>query len=328
VKVTKAENAAPKPRKHHYVPQLYLRGFTDQKGQLFAVNAHDRKTFMTPPGNICAERDFNKIDVEGIPEDALEKEFARWEGWAAPFIERVRAEAKFPDAEHREAVVSLIVALAVRNPRKREAFQPFLTDIVINMLIMSFETKERWEATVASMKAGDAWPKDAPADFDGHKKYVEENAGKLRATQQMQLDLELDQLTHTYPYFDARRYRFLKAKDDAGTFATTDHPVCLRRPNDIDRGKTFLAGYTISATEVLFPLSPKLAIIGRLDGKEDTVDVDKYEVARLNAIIMGYAMRQVYATDDQFYYTRPNPQPLGRGYELAEDPIFDVREEQ
>jgi Protein of unknown function (DUF4238) len=62
-------------KKHHYVPQMYLSGFANAAGQLYAVNAEERKCFKPTPANIAAERDFNTI--EGVPPDALEKELAK-----------------------------------------------------------------------------------------------------------------------------------------------------------------------------------------------------------------------------------------------------------
>jgi hypothetical protein len=82
-------------RKHHYVPQMYLSGFAGANGQCFAVDASTRKTFTSSPANIAAERDFNKVEAEGVPPDALEKELGNFEGVIAPGIKRVRETASF-----------------------------------------------------------------------------------------------------------------------------------------------------------------------------------------------------------------------------------------
>ena len=50
-------------RKHHYVPELYLSGFANAKGQCFTVDAERRSTFTAPPKGISAERDFNLIEA-------------------------------------------------------------------------------------------------------------------------------------------------------------------------------------------------------------------------------------------------------------------------
>ena len=77
-------------RKHHYVPQMYLTGFANNKDQCFVIDALTRRAFTASTANIAAERDYNKIEAEGIPADALEKELGNFEGVIAPAIKRVR----------------------------------------------------------------------------------------------------------------------------------------------------------------------------------------------------------------------------------------------
>jgi len=186
----------------------------------------------------------------------------------------------------------------------------------------------RWEAVVDGMKEAGKWPKDRPADFEGHKKFVEENKDILKPHQNLTLEMELEALPQMYPYFDAYRWRILKAKDDTGGYVTTDHPVCVHRPGGgINYGQQFAPGFGLSDRDILFPLSSKVALIGRLEGEEDLIEVGRHSVASFNATVMGYAMKQIYAADDQYYYTRSAPQALGSGSTLLQDPNLKVRED-
>ena len=63
-----------------------------------------------------------------------------------------------------------------------------------------------------------------------------------------------------------------------------------------------------------------------MDGDEDVVELDDKGVADFNATVMGYAMKQIYAADDQYSYTRPAGKPLGKGCTLLQDPNLKVRE--
>ena len=42
---------------------------------------------------------------------------------------------------------------------------------------------------------------------------------------------------------------------------------------------------------------------------------------------MGYAMNQIYAGDDEFFYTRAAPMPLGTAATLLQDPNLKARED-
>jgi hypothetical protein len=192
-------------RKHHYVPQMYLTGFANDKDQCFVVDASTRKPFASSTANIAAGRDYKKIEAQGVPADALEKELGKFEGVIAPGIKRVRETASFGEnGKDREDIINLITLLAVRNARTRNDMNKLYTELFQAMVVMSFED---------------------PA---------------------------------------------------------------LR----------------LSDRNILFPLSSKVALVGRLQGDEDVIEVDRETVARFNSMVIGYAMKQIYAADDQFWVTR------------------------
>jgi hypothetical protein len=314
-------------RKHHYVPQMYLAGFANDKDQCFVVDASTRKPFTSSTANIAAERDYNKIEVQGVPADALERELGKFEGVIAPGIKRVRETASFGEkGTDREDIINLITLLAMRNPRTRNDMNMLYSELFQAMVAIPFEDPARWEAVVEQSKAAGRWPEGAPADFEGHKKFVEDNKNKLKPHQNFTLKIELGALEEAYPYFDARKWRILKAKDDSGGFVTTDHPVCIHRPGGLNYGQQFAPGRGLGDQNILFPLSSRVALMGRLEGNEDVMEVDRQTVASFNATVMGYAMKQIYAADDRYYYTRPAPQELGRGSTLSQDLNLKVRE--
>jgi hypothetical protein len=64
-----------------------------------------------------------------------------------------------------------------------------------------------------------------------------------------------------------------------------------------------------------------------MEGEQDAIDATKHTVASFNATVMGFAMKQIYAKDDQYYYARPTHMPIGRGFTLLTDPILRTRED-
>src|SRR5690349_262769 len=73
------------PRKHHYVPQVLLAGFTvtgTKTGVLHVVDVVQRATFTSTPQETAAERDYNL--VEGLDQRAVERTSLR-APWRSPW---------------------------------------------------------------------------------------------------------------------------------------------------------------------------------------------------------------------------------------------------
>ena len=130
-----------------------------------------------------------------------------------------------------------------------------------------------------------------------------------------------------YPFFNERRWRILRAKEGTGGFVTTDHPVCINKPGaSVNYGQLYAPGFGLADRDILFPLSSLVCLMGRQEGEEDAVEIGLHNVASVNATVMGFALKQIYSADDQFYYTRSPHEPIGRGFTLPKDSHFIARE--
>src|ERR1017187_4944654 len=59
----------PEPRRHHYVPQCWLAGFTDtgeKDGQLWVTDLVRRKQWQASPNNAGHIRDFYRLSPEQL----------------------------------------------------------------------------------------------------------------------------------------------------------------------------------------------------------------------------------------------------------------------
>lgn len=139
---------------HHYVPQGYLRGFASgvgRKAKLNVIDIEDLRSFSTLVRNVASRRDFNRLDVDGIQPNALEKAYGEFESKAAESIRRIATSRTFV-GQDRLIVLNLLAMLIVRNPRMRDNWADFmdrLWRVIGNVLV---EKKERWEVTTRRMK--------------------------------------------------------------------------------------------------------------------------------------------------------------------------------
>jgi hypothetical protein len=74
------------PKLHHYVPQFYLRRFTDASGRLWAWDKQRDRIFYTSPNKVAAETQFYRLtqyEADGHDPLTMEKQLSELEGEVA-----------------------------------------------------------------------------------------------------------------------------------------------------------------------------------------------------------------------------------------------------
>lgn len=85
-------------RHHHYLSQCYLKGFTNgkaKKSKLIVFDLREKKSFETIPRNVGGMRDFNRVNVEGVDQNHIEKALADFEGKAATALKKLEETSDF-----------------------------------------------------------------------------------------------------------------------------------------------------------------------------------------------------------------------------------------
>jgi hypothetical protein len=137
----------------HYVPQYYLRSFIDTKDQLYVVDRPRGKFFRVPTKKVGGELYFNLINVKGVDPFAVEKALAKMEGMVAPALERVKAARSLANEQDQSAIMNLIAAVTLRNPKQRAAIGEIVNQAGQRMLAAGLVTRGRYDEYVAAMKA-------------------------------------------------------------------------------------------------------------------------------------------------------------------------------
>jgi hypothetical protein len=310
-------------RRHHFIPQFYLKGFTverKKKRQLAVFDGKDRKAFMAAIDNVALERDFNRVEVEGLEPDAFEKAMAAFEAEMAPALDRIVAAQSIEAQEDRIALVNLIGALALRNPRLRETIRDFHERAVKQVMDFLYATPEVYASHRERMlKEGKNLP---TVSYEDMKKFVEEGNYKIEVATTRHIQLEVETFNKVLPILLARNWLMLRAPTDSGGFVTSDHPVVLVWSKPEMRGGLYGPGFGLAETSVFFPICTRLALIGAFELKEAVIDVPESSVAAFNGAQIAYAERQVYARDHNFKYAmQPGEEPR-KASRLIDDKRF------
>ena len=86
-----------RPKRHHYVPEMLLRNFTNKNGRLhfFRKSSKEKCILETEPRNFCVECELYTVyDSAGAADASLEKYLSQLEGEAAPVIKKIIDKAR------------------------------------------------------------------------------------------------------------------------------------------------------------------------------------------------------------------------------------------
>lgn len=285
-------------RHHHYLSQCYLKGFTKgraKKSKLSVIDLKEKKSFETIPRNVGGMRDFNRIDIEGVDQNEIEKSLAEFEGKAATALKKLGETREFT-GENKELILNLIAMIAVRSPERREHMRKFHTDIADRIMGLTLETKERWESQVAKLREEDP-SYDNGTTYEEAKKFFESKEYDITVARERHIHMEIIQIDAILPCLFNRDWLLIESTESTGPFITTDNPVNLswQEPDKIPPFYRQSPGFGLKGTEVYFPVSQDLALLGEFEGREGTIEATENLVAVLNSKMLFNVYKQVYA---------------------------------
>lgn len=300
-------------RKHHYLSQCYLKGFTDGGGKASKLTVFDRKQkkhFTTTPKNVGAIRDFNRINVDGVDPNILEHSLSLFETKAATALKKLRDGASF-DGEIREVTLNLVALLAIRSPRMREHWRKFQAQIAERIMDLVLFSKDRWESQTREMVAAGV-EVDETVTYEDLKQFYESKQYTIEVPREHQIHMEFVGIDAVLPTLLARKWLVVRATERTGPFVTSDRPVSLtwNEPDKVPRMYRESPGFGLKGTQVYFPLSSNTALVGEFDGHEGVVDGTKELVAGFNSQMIMFAYTQFYSPKMKFHFLGKNQEIL------------------
>ena len=282
-------------RKHHYVTQAYLAAFTDTEskdGQFCVIDIQSRTCFRTSPKNVAAERDFNRVDVEGKPPDFLEQELATFEGRAVQAIRNVNQTKTFPTDEDYNYIINLLCLFAVRNPQLRNSFNRS-RELSIHLIGDLLVSDEKIWAHHLKKAQGAGYVGETSISFEEFKRSIKEGEYRIEFAPEGNLRVEFRTFDKILQILGQRIWSLLVAPSSGPTFICSDHPVALNWKGSGNKGPI---GYGLKNTEVFFPLGPRTGLYGVYEeALPPIVHIDPVQVAIKNTMIEQSAERHVFS---------------------------------
>lgn len=292
-------------RNHHYLSQCYLKGFTKggaKKSKITVIDLIRKKSFETIPKKVGGIRDFNRIDIEGVEPDAIEYSLSEFESQAATALRKIEKTLIF-DGENKTLILNLLALLAIRSPEMRENWRKTQAGLSERIMEMSLASKEIWESQMNQMRESGVKTND-DISYEEMKRFFDSKAYSIKLSTEHHIGMEMVGINAIFPHLLGRKWILVKSTDETGPVVTTDNPVILtwKEPDKIPPFYRNSPGYGMSGTQVYFPISRNLALIGEFDGREGVVEGNKQLVANLNTVMIGFTYKQIYTPKIGFYF--------------------------
>lgn len=284
--------------------QCYLKGFTQgnsKKSKLTVIDLKELKKFETIPRNVGGMRDFNRVEIDGIDPEIIEKQQSEFESKVAHALKNITETLDF-SGETKNLILELIGMLAIKSPEMREHLSKPLIQIAKMTMAMTMETKERWESQIAQVKADTGEDISNGKTYEEMKEFVEKQEFDISVNKGHQIHMELIGMQQITELLHMRNWTLVKAGKESGEFITTDNPVSLAWHDPAQVPPFMSPGFGLKDTMVYFPITKNLALVGEFD-REDTVkEANEFLVAILNSKIIANSYQRVFAAKNNFNY--------------------------
>jgi len=271
-----------KPRKHHYLSQFYLKGFSfekDNSDKCFMYNIpNDTNIVEASVVDIAAEKDLFTIESWAGKEFSLEEDFGKKEIELAKYLKSVlniiEWDWKISNAEE-EKIIDLILFQYKRS------------------LIVSSQVKQRMEKEIEEITRDvkKEYPDADLSDIDMKKMSKTEMNKQLKSWY-------FDQVMWKYPIKEKllnRNWYFYQITDYNKSFVTSDMP--LYRYNKIWESNWI----ENSSTQIIFPLSSKIVLLIHWEWKQRQKEVknDNEFIKRVNGMVITNASNFIIWSSDK-----------------------------
>jgi hypothetical protein len=231
------------PRKHHYLPQFYLRGFSANGRSIFQIEKRGDRAYPSSIRDTAAIRDYHELDTVGAEDPGtVEKQLAHVETQLAQGL-AATLRSGITTPEIHSLLIQLVALLRVRVPAFKATIEAHLQGIV--------------RSTGLMMERRGAFP-PPPKGFEDILRMdnllINISNWKLLETM---FTIAADR--DVFNMLAAMRPTLLRAPEDA-SFLTCDQPVAIFHPTASPKD-TYGIGIVHPGTEISVPLSSRALLL-------------------------------------------------------------------
>lgn len=314
-------------RRHHTVPQFYLKGFA-RGDQIATVGLPGDRRFVQSVRRAASENDFYTLPGHTDGSDAFEKLLSEIEGRAKGVFDKINHGTWPLQAEDRDALAFFIVLQALRGPDQRRNIE--LVSARITRLEVGYGGRanvHRWASkrlgfTITEEEAGRIW-----------QEATQPGGPPIRVAPSVHIKQILDMADRMFPYVAGRPMVLVVFR--RRSLITSDSPVGLVR-NAFDDDDPFEGVGFGTAAWITYPMTRKIGLMLRdpfavaQSPKYETVASGRFDIDQegttvhekfLNQHAVANASQWLYHhPDDERFVPERLPDPSPTSFEVFGDP--------
>lgn len=285
-------------RRHHYVPQFYLRNFADPKtdGKVWIYAWTGEKLNAASPRDLAVEKDYHTVTThEGIKDrHTIEETLGVLENKAAPVIQKILRGDILTLEEHQFFVV-FVAQVLLRVPARRDEAGRMMAGVLKQIAMRFASDKESYHRDYCRFQeeTGDI----STVDPEEVRQFMLSGDCVVEANPTAALGLSLSAIDTVVTCLLKMKWVVLEARGRF-KFITCDNPVFFCDPTI--RHQTWQGvGLMNPGVEVSFPLSPKVAAFASYhEGPRDRITVTPEIVRRFNQQTVRSAHRYIFSCEE------------------------------
>ena len=296
------------PRKHHYVPQFYLAGFTktgEKCGTLWVFDKHKLKQWESSPKDAAAIRDYNAVDVaQDLPRSAAENAIGKIENLCAPVLYSIIESRRLPTGKDFDIFLNFVALMFARVLHVRTTLNNFADELAkkVNWYYFGAPNGKEHLRDVSAKLGRDMTDEEYAGMAEMHQK----DAYTVTLDKNTLLGITLDIGEQLVPILAQRQWSLYIVDDAAPDLITSDLPVRLMWAAS-DPG--FLSpGFGTLNTRLSFPLSRRILAVSSFEGQPDIDAMPADLVMDWNGLALA-AGSQAYSSEEEFVCTLPDLEP-------------------
>ena len=284
------------PKRHHFLPQSYLEGFT-RDGKLAVYDREKDEVRVQQPINTGVIGHFYTLeDREGRRRFELEEMFSDLEGKVSPVLKKL-AKREDISADERSNMAIYVAMATFRTPDFIDSLKAINSGLIGDMAKRMFSDVEQVKENLRGKPEAPKNESELKDEAERLVDFAQSDAYQVVTDHKWAVSMAVKMALEIAPILAGRNWFVLHCPNEKKSFITSDAPAILTTVTP--RENSFYGiGYANDDALVIFPLAHScLLVICGNDGGFGHVKADEKHCRQINMTIADRCQRFLIARD-------------------------------